>query len=75
MGYVCNLRSQNRGKSDPNWFNALARLRRNEASVEDIKLFNSRLRKKWDWKAIHLAYTNGDVNVEYSTKSLPNIKD
>ncbi|OWZ08211.1 hypothetical protein PHMEG_00019281 [Phytophthora megakarya] len=39
---VCTLTSPNRGKLDPEWFDALRRLRRGRPTVDDVELFNSR---------------------------------
>jgi hypothetical protein len=64
---VCVLTSQNRGKSDPEWFAALRRLRCKAPKQEDVDLFNTRLTKEkdmppWALTAKHIAYTNAEVN-------------
>jgi hypothetical protein len=71
---VCTLTTQNRGKSDPEWFAALRRLRCNCSTEDDVALFNSRYRKSnempaWAPAAKHIAYTNADVN-ETNARSL-----
>jgi hypothetical protein len=63
---VCMLTSQNRGKSDPEWFDALRRLRQKVPTQADIDLFNSRCLPSanepfWTSIAKHIAYKNVDV--------------
>jgi hypothetical protein len=64
---VCTFTTRNRGKSDPEWFAALRRMRCNCSTEDDVALFNSRYRKSnkmpaWAPAAKHIAYTNADVN-------------
>ena len=67
MEFVCNLESQNRGKSDPEYFDALRRLREKAPTQADLDLFNTRVLDKssppeWMYEAQHVAYRNADVD-------------
>ena len=67
MHHVCYLKSQNRGKDDPKWFDALRRLQRKEVTRNDVEMFNSRCIDRigvpsWSLQAKHVAYTNAAVN-------------
>lgn len=64
---VCRLTSQNRGKADREWFDALRRLREMESEDADIAMFNTRFQQKEDWSelppnALYIAYRNEDVD-------------
>ena len=67
MDFVCKLMSQNRGKTDPEYFDALRRLREKSATEQDVALFNTRLLNEknppeWMPLATHIAYRNVDVD-------------
>lgn len=64
---VCTLTTQNRGKSDPEWFDALRRLRRRRPTPADIDLFNTRCNTEKSIpssfsRAKHIAHKNIDVD-------------
>lgn len=64
---VCQLTSQNRGQNDPEWFNALYRLRDMTILPQDIQLFNSRRIREDNWtgwpeRAVNIACKNEDVD-------------
>jgi hypothetical protein len=64
---VCVLTSQSRGKLDPEWFDALRRLRQMQPTQADVDLFNSRCvqtigEPEWTNTAKRIAYKNADVS-------------
>ncbi|GMF17089.1 unnamed protein product [Phytophthora fragariaefolia] len=64
---VCMLTSQNRSKNDPEWFNALRRLRKRAPTPADIELFNTICNTNEELpssfsKAKHIAHKHVDVD-------------
>ncbi|ETP25368.1 hypothetical protein F441_01745, partial [Phytophthora nicotianae CJ01A1] len=75
--YVCMLTDQNRGKSDPEWFNALRRLRSRQPTSADVELLNSRCSSNtpvpdWYTRAKHIAHKNIDVDAANNESLLAN---
>eukprot|EP00644_Phytophthora_capsici_P000529 jgi/Phyca11/99658/e_gw1.4.1028.1 len=74
---VCQLTDQNRGKSDPEWFNALSRLRSRKPTASDVELFNLRCSPnskvpEWYSRAKHIAHKNVDVDAANTESLLTN---
>ncbi|KUF88393.1 Potassium/sodium hyperpolarization-activated cyclic nucleotide-gated channel 1 [Phytophthora nicotianae] len=66
ISIVCTLTSQNQGKADSKWFEALRRLRSKCPTQADVNLFNSRYCKAseiptWAVEAKHIAYLDAKV--------------